>query len=172
MSFGLYTNKQIKKDRHFRWYKFFIDFTLTKKYHPKISSYISSWTTPVLFNSINRATVPNEPGIYLFFTKPDSHVYLEQSFILYVGMSMNLYSRYGDYLTTYKNSDEPNYFDRRVMLNVWEDCLYYSFIELKGKTEKEVKEIEDMIIDSIVPPINRKFAHATIKEQVRIYRGL
>jgi|GEM_PF-4672123 len=171
MSFGLITNRQIKKDLKHRWANFFVDFTLTTRYHPKISTYLASWQPPILFTAANRIPIPTDPGIYLFFVKPTPQVYLEQSFIMYIGMSMNLYNRYGDYLTTYKNSDEPNYFERRVMLNVWEDNLFYTFIQLPGKTEKEVKKIEKMIIDSLVPPINRSFANAVIKQQVRLNRS-
>ena len=168
--FTLATNRQIKKDISHRWKRYFIDFTLTKKYHPSILSYLSNWQTPFLFFFFYRTMVPASPGIYLFYVKPNPQIYIEQSFIMYVGYSMNLYKRYGDYLGTYKNSDEPNYYERRVMLNVWEDCLYYTFIELKNKTEKEIKEIEDKIIDSLVPCINRDFANAVIKQQVRINR--
>jgi hypothetical protein len=170
-SFGLVTNKQIKKDINYRWRSYFIEFQLTKKYYPKVSAYIANWQTPFLFNAANRSRVPHVPGIYLFFVKPNVQMHSEQSFILYVGYSMNLYNRYGDYLTTYKNSDEPNYFERRLMLNAWEDILQYTFINLTGYSEKQIQKIEDQIIDSLVPPINRDFAHATIKQQVRLNRG-
>ncbi|MBK7649444.1 MAG: hypothetical protein IPJ20_00070 [Flammeovirgaceae bacterium] len=89
---------------------------------------------------------------------------------MYVGYSMNLFNRYGDYLTKYKNSDEPNYFERRLMLNVWEDKLYYTYLNLKGHTENKIQKIEEKIIDSLVPPINRDFANAVIKQQVRLNR--
>lgn len=168
--FGLYTNTQIKRDKNLRWRKFFIDFTLTNKYHGSIAAHLATWVPSFPFNAANRVIVPNNPGIYLFFVKPNPIVYPEQSFVMYVGMAMNLFNRYGDYLTTYKNSDEPNYFERRIMLNVWEDQLYYTFIDLSGLTEKQIKKIEDKIIDSLVPPINRRFAHATIKQQVRLNR--
>ncbi|MBC5991417.1 hypothetical protein [Pontibacter cellulosilyticus] len=168
--FSLYTNKRIKKEKSTRWLKFFIDFDFSKKNHTKLRKYISSWAPPLLFNKANRKLVPNQPGIYLFFVKPDKQLFNEQSYILYIGYSMNLWKRYGDYINKYKPSEEPNYFHRRLMLNAWEDSLYYTFLELKNHTQAEVMEIEDMLIDSMVPPINRDFTHAFIKEQVRINR--
>src|ERR1700743_146671 len=109
-SFGLYTNAQLKKDINRRWFKYFVDFTLTDKFHPKILSHISKWHTPFEFTKANRKLVPKKPGIYLFFVKPKAHIFFEQSYIMYVGYSMNLWDRYYNYQHTYKNSDEPNYF--------------------------------------------------------------
>lgn len=168
--FGLYTNKQLKKDVNLRWNRYFVDFTLTSKFHSQIAAHLATWHPPFLFSTSNRINVPHSPGIYLFFVKPNLQIHAEQSFIMYVGYSMDLHTRYGDYLTTYKNSDEPNYFERRVMLNVWEDILHYTFINLNGHTKKQIESIEDKIIDSLVPPINRDFANAVIKQQVRINR--
>jgi len=170
IGYGLITNSQIKKNINYRWKKFFIDFHFSNKFHPKLIPHISNWCPPFLFNTANRNLVPREPGIYLFFVRPDLQIFNEQSYIMYVGYSMNLYNRYGDYLTTYKNSDEPNLFDRRLMLNVWENNLYYTFINLNGLTEANIQRIEEKIIDSLVPPINRDFANAIIKQQVRLNR--
>jgi hypothetical protein len=168
--FGLYTNKQLKKRRDLRWRNCFLDFSLTNKFHPQIAPHLANWVAPFSFNAANRATVPNDPGIYLFFIKPNVQIYPEQSYIMYVGYSMNLYNRYGDYLNTYKNSDEPNHFERRLMLNAWEDELHYTYFTLVGYSLKQIQAIEDKIIDSLVPPINRDFANAIIKQQVRINR--
>lgn len=169
--FALVTNKQIKKDVSHRWRKYFVDFTFTKKFHPSIAAHLLNWSVPQLFTAANKAHVPKLPGIYLFFVKPNPQIYPEQSYIMYVGYSMNLFKRYGDYLTTYKNSDEPNYFERRLMLNAWEDCLFYTYIELQNMSEADIQNIEEKIIDSIVPPINRDFANAKIKQQVRLNRS-
>lgn len=168
--FVLKSNAKIKNDRSLRWMKYFIDFTLTQKYQADLQAYSGQWVPPFLFTNTARKHVPNTPGIYLFFIKPNYQVYPEQSFIAYVGYSMNLQSRYEDYLYKYKNSDEPNYYERRLMLNVWEDCLFYTYIPLAGLTEKQIKLLEDKIIDSLVPPINRDFANAIIKQQVRLNR--
>ncbi|MCF8368072.1 MAG: hypothetical protein K9G76_03460 [Bacteroidales bacterium] len=170
LGFGLYTNKGIKRDKKLRWRNYFIDFTLTNKYYPQLIGNINNWSNPFPFNQANRNSVPPSPGIYIFFVKPNLQIHPEQSFIMYVGYSMNLYNRYGDYLTTYKNSDEPNYFERRLMLNAWESVLQYSFLDLAGYTEKQITKLETKIIDALVPPINRDFAHATIKQQVRLNR--
>jgi hypothetical protein len=167
--FVLWDNEKIKKDINVRWRKYFIDFNLTNSIHSKIKVHLN-WASPIPFNKGNRTKIPKLPGIYLFFVKPTSRIHEEQSFILYVGYSMNLYNRYGDYLYKYSNSDEPNYIERRIMLNSWSDYLYYTYIDLNGKTESEITKIESDIIDSLVPPINRDFAHAVIKEQVRLNR--
>lgn len=168
--FALYTNKQIKKDLTFRWFKYFVDFTLTNKFHPKISTHLLKWHKPFEFNKVNRALVPKLPGIYLFFVKPKAQIFVEQSYVMYVGYSMNLWDRYYNYLHTYKNSEEPNYFERRVMLNLYEDVLFYTFIELDTLTETQIERLEEKIIDSLVPPINRDFATAIIKQQIRLNR--
>jgi hypothetical protein len=168
--FGLYTNYQLKKRRDLRWRNYFLDFSLTNKFHPQIAAHLANWVASFSFNAANRELVPKDPGIYLFFVKPNIQMYPEQSFIMYVGYSMNLYDRYGDYLYTYKNSDEPNHFERRLMLHAWENELQYTYFTLIGYTEKQIQAIEDKIIDSLVPPINRDFAHAIIKQQVRINR--
>lgn len=167
---GLYSNKRIRKDRGLRWRSYFVDFDLTNKYHAQVAAHIGTWQSPFHFNAANRANVPKVPGIYLFFVKPQLQIYSEQSFIMYVGRSMNLYNRYGDYLNTYKNSEEPNHFERRLMLNAWEKELQFTYFTLIGYNEKKVEKIEKKIIDSLVPPINRDFAHASIKQQVRINR--
>ena len=47
---------------------------------------------------------------------------------------MNLQSRYEDYLQ-YQNSDNPNLLYKRIMLNIWEDYLYYSYVVINGDEE-------------------------------------
>jgi len=121
------------------------------------------------FNSHNKRHVPSDQaGIYIFFVKPNFQFFSEQSFIMYIGYTMNLKSRYDDYLK-YKNSDEPNLLYKRMMLNIWEETLYYSFASL-NKAREEVKQIETEMISSVVPPINKEFLDAYVKQQVDLYR--
>lgn len=166
---SLYSNKRIKKEKHLRWQSFFVDFGLTMKYKADVNPYCTNWSSPFLFTKQGRQGVPKNPGIYIFFVVPSYQIHHTQSFALYVGYSMNLFNRYYDYIC-YKRSDEPNHLERRMMLNIWEDCLYYSYVSMPGMTEKDIQTTEEKIIDALVPPINRDFINATIKEQVRIYR--
>lgn len=167
--FSLYTNKYIKKDPGFRWWSFFIDFTLTNQHASSLATHLSNWSTPFIFSQKARKNVPKTPGIYIFYVQPSIQLHPAQSFVLYIGYSMNLWNRYYDYIV-YKRSEEPNYIDRRIMLNVWEKNLYYSYISLPGFTEDQVLEIEQKLYNSLVPPINRSFTQATVKEQVRLNR--
>lgn len=167
---SLYSNKYIKKDPHFRWKKFYIDFDLTNKYKAALSPFINSWSAPVLFYKTPRKTIPKIPGVYIFYVQPDTQLHFSQSFVLYIGYTMNLWDRYYNYIQ-YKRSEEPNYIERRIMLNVWEKNLYYSYIPLPGFTQQQVEDIEKKLYDALTPPINRIFAHALIKQQVRLNRN-
>lgn len=83
---------------------------------------------------------------------------------------MNLWDRYYNYIQ-YKKSEEPNYIERRTMLNVWEKTLYYSYIPLAGCTQAQVEDIEQKLYNALAPPVNRIFTHATTKQQVRLNRN-
>lgn len=167
--YSLFSNKRIKKEKHLRWRSYFIDFGLTMRFRPDISGHCANWSQPFIFTKQGRQNVPKVPGIYIFFVVPTYQVHYTQSFTLYVGYSMNLFTRYYDYIK-YKRSDEPNHIERRMMLNIWEDCLYYSYIPMPGVTEDDVQATEGKIIDALVPPINLDFINATVKQQVRLYR--
>lgn len=167
--YSLYSNRRLKKDKQFRWRSFFIDFGLTMKFQADVTAYCSNWSQPFIFTKQARQNVPEIPGIYIFFVVPSYQVHHTQSFTLYVGHSMNLFNRYYDYLQ-YKKSDEPNHIERRMMLNIWEDCLHYSYIPMPGMSKSDVEATEEKIIDALVPPVNIDFINATIKQQVRLYR--
>lgn len=168
--FSLYSNKHLMWDPGFRWLRFYIDFDLTNQYQAALSPYLNSWSTPVLFATTPRKTIPKVPGVYIFFVKPDTQLHFTQSYVLYIGYSMNLWDRYYNYIQ-YKKSEEPNYIERRTMLNVWKKTLYYSYIPLPGHTRAQVEEIEQKLYNALAPPINRIFTHATIKQQVRLKRN-
>lgn len=161
--------EELVKNTALRYWTICLNFDHSNRFSGNLKKLKLKWSKPKPFKRPNKRYSPiNKPGIYLFFIKPKFKLHSEHSYIMYIGYTMNLQSRYEDYLQ-YQNSDSPNLLYKRIMLNIWEDYLYYSYVVINGD-EETIKGIEKMMISSVVPPINKEFLDAEVKKEVDLYR--
>ena len=105
--------------------------------------------------SINHSisSVPNDMGgIYLFILKPDVIPYVHK-YILYVGRVMysekqNLRKRFREYV-------KDDRADIQNMRETWGKELYIRFLPLKDNNV--IKELENELIKTIIPPCNDQY---------------
>lgn len=119
-------------------------------------------------SSINPAitSLPrNKGGIYFFVLKSDVLPHLS-SHIMYIGRAhytarQNLRKRCREYFTKYyrNHTERPHI---HAMLNNWCKNLHLYFIELTDNDE--IDEIEEMLINNIIPPFNHDIPHPSIKK--------
>ena len=113
----------------------------------------------------NIIDLPNDKGgIYFFILKNDVLPNLS-SHIMYIGRahntkSQNLRKRCSVYFNQYyKNHTKRPHI--HAMLNKWSNHLYLYFIELTDNDE--INEIEEKLINNIIPPFNHDIPHTELK---------
>lgn len=168
MPLEISTIDQIKNNRNLRWRHFNLDFDIWNL--PKILKLnrFDSWTeikfSETALNSLLHLN--GKEGLYMFVAKPESPASIHHSYILYVGETNNIYKRFDQYLK-YKNSTHPSDQKKRQMTIIWEDHLYFYYIETNYGNTKDREREEYDLIDSIVPPMNDKFRSEILKAHLK-----
>lgn len=111
----------------------------------------------VKFSTANKTHIPKVRGIYTFIIKHDSDLLPPHGYIAYVGLTgdkkeRTLHQRYGDYL---RDQKRPKRINIHTLLNKWKDDIYFYFAEIPDK-KISLSDIETNLLDSIIPPYNRK----------------
>ena len=107
----------------------------------------------VKFERNNNDLIPAEKGIYAFFIEPRIGNFPSHGYLIYLGQAghkseRNLRKRFSDYLYDKKHPKR-----RRVhlMLNTWEDYLYFYYTEV-DPVEMDLKKLERELLDTFTPP--------------------
>lgn len=111
----------------------------------------------VKFTSDNKDAVPSIRGIYLFMIKYDSTLLPSHGYVAYVGLTgdtngRTLNDRYADYLRDQKRPKRVHIYD---LLNRWKNHIYFYFAEVPDTTVS-LSSIETNLLDSLIPPYNKK----------------
>lgn len=111
----------------------------------------------VKFTTDNRTTIPKVRGIYLFMIKFNTEFLPSHGYIAYVGLTgdtnqRTLNIRYGDYL---RDQIRPKRIHIYELLNKWKNHIYFCYAEVPDMTV-ELAGIETNLLDSLIPPYNRK----------------
>lgn len=128
----------------------------------------SSWTTFKYFNddkSIN-AEIENvsntRGGIYLFYVSPEV-IKEKQRFLMYVGKAqITEYQNLRKRIREYKGYMPPDCSRPKVnkLFREWWEYIYCSYIEFDDN--QLIDYIEEELINTLIPPINDKYARTEI----------
>ena len=77
--------------------------------------------------------------------------------------SGNLQKRFEDYLQEKKRSKRIHIYR---MLNLWEDYLYFYYAEV-NPTQTDLKQLEQKLLDTFIPPFSKRGYSAKIGEIIR-----
>ncbi|GGK19001.1 hypothetical protein [Parabacteroides faecis] len=107
------------------------------------------------------ASVKTHKGIYMFFIEPNHPFVPEIKHLMYVGRVLagrtgfNFFKRLYHYVKDIGNRNAAR--NRQFLTNLWPDHTFVYFYCLDGKTDDEIIEIEKLLINKIVPPLNNEF---------------
>ena len=123
----------------------------------------------VKFEKESEENIPENKGVYAFFVKPQVADLPNHAYLMYIGESgqygdNNLRGRFGNYLSYKKNSKRLHI---HRLLNKWDGYLYFYYAEISEHVNS--RDLETMLLDTFVPPYNRKDFSPEIG---RIFRGL
>lgn len=111
----------------------------------------------VKFTKENLDHVPDVRGIYLFIIKYNCDLLPNHGYIAYVGLTGNdnertLNDRYKEYL---RDQVRPKRYHIHELLNRWKDDIYFYFAEVPDRAIP-LTVIETNLLDTLIPPYNRK----------------
>lgn len=111
-------------------------------------SRIGTWHSFKLVAS-ERANIPKDPGIYTLIIKPGIADHPACSYLMYVGKTISLHRRFGNYLNE-KNREtgRPKIIE---LLNAYPDHLWFCFTSLP---ESDLRPAEEALINAYLPPCN------------------
>lgn len=147
-----------------------IEFLLWKK---QWDSYIEpnvdlSWKC-VKFEEKSSHHIPDEKGIYALTVEPRLASFPSIRYLMYIGQAGhnsegNLKKRFGNYINEKKRvkRDHINY-----LLNTWEDNVFFYFAVI-DPNETNIKELEQKLLDTFIPPMSKNGYSAKIGRSVRI----
>ena len=97
--------------------------------------------------------IPADPGIYTLLALPSIADHPACSYLMYVGQTVSLRRRFGDYLNKERReSGRPKMFR---FLNMYSDQVWFCFT-LVDKASLDA--VEDGLRDAYIPPLNDDFS--------------
>ena len=158
MSLSILTEDQIRNKFEYRWPRLCLDQRFWELEQVSPVNPVDDWRE-VKFNYDNFNALDmldGQQGIYMFIAKPEAVLTDYHSYIVYVGETSNLKNRFRSYFR-YRSSKHPSDQKKRRMILVWEDCLYFNYIQTNFESTQLRRELEYDLIDKIAPPINDDF---------------
>ena len=126
----------------------------------------------VKFEASYRTQIPRSKGIYAFFVEPRIANFPSHGYLMYIGetgqdSNHNLRKRFADYLSEKKGTKRRSI---EYMLNLWEGYLYFYYAEV-DPNQINLKELEQILLDTFIPPFVKQGFSGKIKEIVDILRN-
>lgn len=122
------------------------------------------WLT-VRFEKANRLKIPDKPGVYAFLVQPNVGGILNVSYLFYVGETVSLRNRFGDYLRESAGSDNSR-IQLYVLFNEYQGHVLFTYALLPKAHRKQV---ERELLAALTPPLNKKLP-ATIAAAERAFQ--
>lgn len=101
-------------------------------------------------DSSSRSTVPGEPGVYSLLVQPGIANHAECSYLMYIGKTINLRTRFGKYLTSEKS-------ERGKIVRLLHRCEGYIQFCYSKVSQAKLAYVETQLFNAFVPPCNTQF---------------
>lgn len=144
---------------------FFLDIASWRRF----SSAASLQWQRIKFWPLDKDSVPEDRGIYVFSIEAEGLPLPRHGYILYVGITgntsaANLRKRYAQYVQNLLKEDgRPRVY---LMLSKWRDDLMFNFVPLPDASV-DLAEIERLFINSVKPPVNIADFDAEIGDPIK-----
>lgn len=149
-----------------------LNIDLWKKFKKTVKNKLNKYPPKkYLFDSNIRSNLSKKAkGIYIFTVEPDFQIIPEVVHLLYVGKveaSNTFYKRFYEYVNAIGKVDDTRR-NIQLLTNLWPGKTWVYVYEL-ALSDTEIVEIEDNLLDSIVPALNNKFKLKAAKNSRSIY---
>ena len=114
-------------------------------------AHISKWSLLKLKAGLNKP--PNKAGIYSLLVQPGVASHPVCSFLVYIGQTVDLARRFGEYLGAERSENGRPMVLR--FLNIYEEHMWFCYMEV---ADAALDETEDALIRAYVPPCNSDLA--------------
>ncbi len=115
----------------------------------------------------NIILLPDSPGVYVFVIEPMVAELPVNGVVAYVGetkgQTQSLQTRCARYFYPSEHTKRPHIGD---MMRLWPENLYLYYVEVPNN---KVKELENELLKSLLPPFNRRFPGKLTKLASSIY---
>lgn len=125
----------------------------------------------VKFDKVNRNRVSTKKGLYAFVLKPSYPSFVKTHYLFYLGKTTRtLQDRFDEYFVERDGKGKYRYLVRD-MLRLYDGHLYFYFLEL-DKTDDEISEFEEKLLNTFVPFVNTDIPEAKINPDLKyIYKA-
>ena len=119
------------------------------------------------FNDVIRNSMPvnlkSSKGLYFFFIEPEHPLNLSISHLVYIGRVLggaqgnhNFHARFREYVNAI--GDRTVKRNTMRMANLWPNKTHVYLFKLDNYPDNTIIDIEDLLIQKIVPPLNEKLS--------------
>ncbi len=115
-------------------------------------------------DSNEKRKIPNQSGIYTLLVQPGIANHPACSYLMYVGKTISLRRRFGDYLNEKKRETGRPKIMR--LLNKYAGYVHFCYTIVP---EKKLTSVEESLISAYIPPANDRFP-AEITRVIGAYR--
>lgn len=117
------------------------------------------------FEKANQVDVPEKRGIYAFIVEPEVTNFPHLGFPMYIGISKNLHTRYGDYLRYQKSPKHRPHV--HYFLHTWKDHVYFYFADIP---RRKLEPIETSLNDAVLPAFSSGDFSADVRQEQNVLR--
>lgn len=172
---NLYTpymsNDEILAAIHHRHPRICLNLDLMRQIPINFPNHTNLQWNQINFSRTNQSSLNESQGIYIFsvnaYDVTPAPSFLGGHIILYIGQTVNLRQRFGQYLG-YRNSKKTADQQKRVMTLIWGNDLMFNYAETDYLTQEQLDDLEYDLIDSIQPPFCYKYR----SELIQGYRSI
>ena len=110
-----------------------------------------------------------QKGIYMFFIEPDFPFSPSANYLVYIGRvtkGNTFFKRFYDYTSAIGERNKRR--NIQLLTNLWPDKTWVYFYPL-SETDQKIGEIEELLFNNIVPPLNSELTAKGAKNSRSIY---
>lgn len=117
----------------------------------------------------NLGSLRTKKGIYIFLVEPQFPINLEVNYLVYIGRVIKT-NTFSNRFTKYINAIGNKNIKRNVQLltNLWPSKTWVYFYAL-NLSDTKIINIERMLVDNIIPPLNNSFTLKKAQNSRSIY---
>ena len=160
----------LNMDRVYRINPYILNFELWQNVDSALKTLLSKPVKYLFDDSIQTSLSKTSKGIYVFTVEPDFPFPPTINHFMYVGKVVatnTFHDRFYEYVSAIGLMDKRR--NIQLLTNLWPGKTWVYVYELNTLNDNEIEDIEDNLIDNIIPPLNNRFKSKKAKNQRNLY---